>query len=127
MMMINDRDAGEEMQNGDEWGARPRSTPPAPPPRRPALQQHWTDDADREPDQTVAWRRHPPHRARGLGPRWPSSPALDAHAPPTRPTSGPAAAAAEGSPLFLRRVVIAGDEYDDVIDDMYAYGLKRSK
>jgi len=69
-------------------------------------------------------QRPPADQPRRLGPRWPSSPALGAHAQ-TRPAavSGPV----EPSPLFLRRVVVAGDDDDDVIDDVSAYGLKRSK
>ena len=62
---------------------------------------------------------------RGLGPRWPSTPSLGAHAQ-TRPAAA-TSGLTEPSPLFLRRVVVAGDDYDDVIDDVSAYGLKRSK
>ena len=123
---MNRRAAAE--YNGDDAGVRPRSTPPEPPPRRRFLQRQ----TDRQPaaedttPQSVDWGpppldQPPPDQLRGLGPRWPSSSALGAHAQP-RNISGE-----EEAPLFLRRVVVAGDEDDDVIDDVSAYGLKRSK
>lgn len=131
-VMVNDRIAHEEGYNGDETSDRPRSTPPEPPPRRRYLQRPPADRpvAEETIPQPVDWRRSrvdqpPAVQPRGLGPRWPSSPALGAHAQ-NRHTSG-TVAAQEASPLFLRRVVVAGDEYDDVIDDVSAYGLKRSK
>ena len=123
------RIAPEEKYNGEVETNRPRSTPPEPPPRRRYLQRPAEPDGVETTPQYGDARRppldHPPsNEPRGLGPRWPSSPALGAHAQTRPATSG---LDVEPSPLFLRRVVIAGDDYDDVIDDVSAYGLKRSK
>jgi len=107
---------------------RPRSTPPEPPLRRRYLQRPTVADDTTTTPQSVDYQPQrldhtAAHQPRGLGPRWPSSPALGAHAQ-TRHASGTEDAQL---PLFLKRVVVAGDEYDDVVDDVSAYGLKRSK
>jgi len=109
---------------------RPRSTPPEPPPRWNFLERQTTHQ-DMTNTQSNDWQQprfddqqQPTHEPPALGTRWPSSPALGAHAH-TRHTSG--SVADDAPALFLKRVVVAGDEYDDVIDDMSAYGLKRSK
>jgi len=122
MMMMNSRTAQEDKHEGERAPDRPRSTPPEPPPRRRYLQRPTT--ADDTTPQSVDQRpqrfdQTPPDQPRGLGPRWPSSPALGAHAQSRHDD--------DAYPLFLKRVVVAGDEYDDVIDDVSAYGLKRSK
>jgi len=115
------------------------STPPEPPPRRRYLHRppaepssvDWTPHDVAAPRPTTD--RPPREQPRGPGPRWPSSPALDAAARERSPAAGSAVSASgfpasgPSRPLFLRRVVVAGDEYDDVIDDVTAYGLKRSK
>ena len=116
--MLNYRSAQEDKYNGETAADRPRSTPPEPPPRRRYLQRPAVAD-DTTP---LSFDEPPAHQPRGLGPRWPSSPALGAHAQ-NRHASG----TEDAYPLFLKRVVITGDEYDDVIDDVSAYGLKRSK
>jgi len=123
-MIANRRIGSEDRYNDYKEQDRPVSTPPEPPPRRRYLQRPTVEPANDEtiPQSVDSHRppydRSPSNQPRGLGPRWPSSPALGGAHARARPTSG------DPSPLFLRRVVVSGDQDDDVVD---AYGLKRSK
>jgi len=114
-------------RTAEEAGAdQPRSTPPAPPVRRQRFLQRPTNSVDTTPHDANHWPPsldpRPADQPRPLGPRWPSSPALAGR----QHTVGGGIDGPDTYPLFLKRVVVAGDEYDDVMDDVSAYGLKRS-